>query len=169
MASPLAAPSNEEGSNTPVAVTRYFSPSARVTGKLAITSSAEPLLPGAIPRFNSTSEGSSIKGVAVLNSKSSMARSPLMYTSTNSAAGSAALWITCTMAGSVSSTTCGNSITVPSAKAANSPKAAPSWLAEGSRNPEANTTAAPPPSEEILASKEATTTSLALPGVTSRM
>ena len=47
-------------------------------------------------------------------------------------------------------------ITVPSAKTAINPKAAPFWFAAGSRNPEARTTAEPPPSAVNGALKLAT-------------
>jgi hypothetical protein len=80
------------------------------------------------------------------------------------ATGSAALCITCNLA---VGTIWGNSTTVPFGRAANNPNAAPFWLAEGFRKPDAKTTAEPPPKPVRLALKDATIILLLLPGVTS--
>ena len=65
------------GFNTPFATATYVSPFVNVTGIFTNVSFALAELPGAIPIFNSTPAGTSPKGVAVLNAKSSWNIVPL--------------------------------------------------------------------------------------------
>ena len=95
---------------------------------------------GAIPTLMFTPDGRSMNGVAVLNLKLSSLSVPLMYTSTSAAAASALLWITCTLEVDV-----GKAIRFPpDGRATHNPKAAPSLLAAGFKNPEATTVSAAP-------------------------
>ena len=74
------------------------------------------------------------------------------------------MWITCKRAELVPA----KGTTVPSAKAANNPNAAPFWLVEGDKKPDAKTTAEPPPNPLKSAVKEATIGEPAA-GVTSKI
>ena len=65
------------GVNTPFATAKYLPLFARVTWKLTRVSFALVEVDGATPIFKTTSAGTSTKGVAVLNLKSSSNKAPL--------------------------------------------------------------------------------------------